>query len=139
MGIKQRLKKFPMLYNAMLAVMNATGYFDLRFRREYPRYIPTERWKRRIALVKQSADNARIQTVPNAGKLEHDHQVMHNGLRITLGSYYDYGNTRLLEQNRGIHEPQEEYVFQEILKHMKPGAVMMELGSYWAFYSLWFA
>ena len=64
---------------------------------------------------------------------------MHNGIRITLGSYYDYGNTHLLLENKGVHEPQEEYIFQQVLPFIREGGTMMELGSYWAFYSLWFA
>jgi hypothetical protein len=139
MGIKQRLKNIPVLYNALLTILNKTDYFNIRFRRQYPHYIPTERWIGRIDLVKQSSDNLRITVVQDAGKLFFDHQRMHNGLKITLGSYYDYGNTRLLEENKGIHEPQEEFVFQEVLKQMPAGGTMMELGSYWAFYSMWFA
>jgi hypothetical protein len=44
-----------------------------------------------------------------------------------------------MQENKGVHEPQEEYVFQEILKSLPENAAMMELGSYWAFYSMWFA
>jgi len=38
----------------------------------------------------------------------------------------------------GVNKPQEERCFQEVLKYMKPNAVMLELGSYWGFYSMWF-
>jgi Methyltransferase FkbM domain len=139
MGIKQRLKNIPGIYNILLQVLNKVNYFTIRFRSKYPSYQPTERWRQRIALAKESTDNTRIHPVPEAGKVFRDYQLMHNGLKITLGSYYDYGNTLLLEENHGIHEPQEEYVFQEILTEMPDGACMMELGSYWAFYSMWFA
>jgi hypothetical protein len=64
---------------------------------------------------------------------------MHNGLKIGLGSYYQLENALLIEKNQGVHEPQEEYAFQEVLKLMPNGATMVELGSYWAFYSMWFA
>jgi hypothetical protein len=37
-----------------------------------------------------------------------------------------------------VHEPQEERVFAEVLPRLPAGAVMLELGAYWAFYSLWF-
>ena len=139
MAIKQKLKEHPQLYELMLSVLNAVNYFNIRFNLVFPSYKVSETWKKRIALAKQSADNARIQTVRDAGKIFRDHQRMHNGLKITLGSYYDHGNAVLMQENNGIHEPQEEYVFQEVLKTLPEGASMMELGSYWAFYSMWFA
>ena len=42
-------------------------------------------------------------------------------------------------KNRGVHEPQEELAFQEVLACLPTDAVMIELGAYWGFYSLWFA
>jgi hypothetical protein len=87
----------------------------------------------------ESSDNKRIVHVPDAGKINDNHQVMHNGLKITLGSYYDYGMTVLIRENKGVHEPEEEYAFQEILKSLPKDACMFELGSFWAFYSMWFA
>jgi hypothetical protein len=139
MGIKQKLKNIPAVYNLLLTTLNAINYFNIRFKLQYPSYQLSERWQHRIALVKQSADNDYIKPVSGAGKLFNNYQLMHNGMKITLGSYYDYGNTRLLEENNGVHEPQEEFVFQEVLKEIQDNGSMMELGSYWAFYSIWFA
>lgn len=139
MSIKQRLKTYPSLYRALMSMLNAVNYFNIRFNFFFPRYRLSEIWKQRTALVIQCTDNARIPRVKDAGLVTRDHQVMHNGLKITLGSYYDYGNTILLQQNKGVHEPQEEYVFQEVLERIPEGGTMMELGSYWAFYSMWFA
>lgn len=139
MSFKQRLKNHPNLYQSLLFVLNNVNYFNWRFNRYFPKYRLTATWRRRIDLVMESDDNKKITHVKDAGEVRSDHQVMHNGLKITLGSYYDYGNTVLLSENKGVHEPQEEYVFQEVLKHMPTDAVMLELGSYWAFYSMWFA
>ncbi len=139
MGLKQKIKQVPAVYNALLFILNKLDYFNRRFRSRYPSYRVTPAWQQRIDTVLASPDNARLPHVENAGQLFKDHQLMHNGLKITLGSYYDYGNTHLLLQNRGVHEPQEEFAFMEILKSIPSGAVMMELGSYWAFYSMWFA
>jgi hypothetical protein len=37
-----------------------------------------------------------------------------------------------------VHEPLEEYCFQEVLANLStPKPVMLELGSYWAHYSMW--
>ena len=44
----------------------------------------------------------------------------------------------MLRRTRGIHEPQEEIAFAAVLPLMPPGATILELGSYWAFYSAWF-
>jgi hypothetical protein len=63
---------------------------------------------------------------------------MHNGLKIFLGSYYGPEVAIMLQKNKGVHEPQEERVFQEILKLMPPNALMIEMGSFWSFYSMWF-
>lgn len=95
-------------------------------------------WNKRIESVLTSKDNLRINTVKNAGKLKRGLLVMHNGLRIEPLSYYGYPILKMLLENKGIHEPQEEYVFQEILKQMPNGATMIELGAFWSFYSMWF-
>ncbi len=123
----------------MLFFLNATNYFNRRFHYAFPKYKISPYWRARIDKVKQSSDNKRIDYVSDAGKIFPTHQLMHNGIRITLGSYYDYGNTHLLVENNGVHEPQEEYIFQQVLPFIREGGTMMELGSYWAFYSLWFA
>jgi hypothetical protein len=139
MGLKQKIKNLPQLYNAILFVLNSVNYFDWRFHRQFPKYRLTPYWQHRISIVKSSSDNLRLNHVPDAGKVFPDHQLVHNGMKITLGSYYDYGNTHLLIENKGVHEPQEEYAFAEALKAIPPSGSMMELGSYWSFYSMWFA
>ncbi len=63
---------------------------------------------------------------------------MHNGIRVLADSYYGKEVTRLIAANGGCHEPQEEVVFDAILKVIPPGGTMMELGAYWGFYALWF-
>lgn len=139
MGLKQKIKQLPGIYNLLLAFLNRTNYFNWSFHRRFNRYKLSPYWQHRIDTVLASADNTRISRVSDAGKIFPEYQLLANGLKITLGSYYDYGNTHLLIANRGVHEPQEEFAFEEVLKTMPPGATMMELGSYWAFYSLWFA
>jgi len=138
MAFRQKLKNVPWLYNTMLFFLNNTDYFNRRFNRAFPKYKVSPYWRARIDKVKLSSDNQRINHVPDAGKIFPGYQLMHNGVHITLGSYYDYGNTHLLMENKGVHEPQEEYAFQQILPFIRKGGTMMELGSYWAFYSLWF-
>lgn len=96
-------------------------------------------WEPRIKLVQESSDNGKINHVPNAGTFnKDDNLVMHNGLLISPLSYYNFPMLELLFLNKGVHEPQEEYVFQEVLKEIPEGSVMLELGAYWSFYSMWF-
>jgi hypothetical protein len=96
-------------------------------------------WKPRIADVLASPDNAFIPRVRDAGRVVDGSIVMHNGLLIRPHGYYGEPMRLLLERNRGVHEPQEERVFAEVLKAMPRRALILELGAYWGFYSMWFA
>ena len=85
--------------------------------------------------------NLLINRVPEAGYVDHNNCViLHNGIRVPLrgsGSYYGTFSD-LLIINRGVHEPLEEYCFQEMLRKLAtPAPVMLELGAYWAHYSMW--
>jgi Methyltransferase FkbM domain len=96
----------------------------------------------RIEDVLSARDNDNISRVPNAGKIIAGHLIMHNGIPINPGSYVGEKMTLLLQENRGVHEPQEEAAFSTVLSSLKKTQAdkytMVELGSYWAFYSLWF-
>ena len=96
-------------------------------------------WLERIRKVKVSSDNAKINTISNSGKLKDGKLIMHNGIVIDPLSYYGAPVMRMLMENNAIHEPQEEYVFQEVLKSIPENATMLELGCYWGFYSMWFS
>jgi hypothetical protein len=63
-----------------------------------------------------------------AGVVEGDPVFLHNGLRV-LGAYYG-PFSQLLAINRGVHEPLEEFVFQEVLKRLPAAPSMIELGAY---------
>ena len=139
MSLKQKIKNYPRLYQFLFYFLHSFRYFDKRFWIYFPKYRMTEFWRKRTDVIKLCPDNQKIKIVDHAGKIYRHYQLMHNGLRIRLGSYYDYGNTMLLQETNGVHEPQEEFAFQEILKAIPEGGVMMELGSFWAFYSMWFA
>jgi hypothetical protein len=99
----------------------------------------TPDWRSRIDEAIACPDNAFIPRVPDAGKLQRGFVIMHNGLRVSGLGYYGSGNMNLLLENRGVHEPQEERAFSEVLRHVPPSGAMLELGAYWGFYSLWFA
>lgn len=95
-------------------------------------------WLRRIDDVLKCGDRKFIVAHPSAGKIERGLLIMHNGIRIKPLSYYGFPMLRMFKLSKGVHEPQEERVFQEVLKVMPRGATMLEVGSYWAFYSMWF-
>ena len=82
-----------------------------------------------------------IPKVISAGKEitinDSSYQVMHNGLKIITNSYHPW-MTDIIKQLKGHHEPQEEKVFFEVLKSLPSNATMLELGSFWAYYSMWF-
>src|SRR5579863_4801296 len=83
--------------------------------------------------------NLLIERVPEAGLLEGNEVCLHNGNRVPAagaGAYYGQFST-LLVLNRGVHEPLEEYVFQELVKRLPASPRMIELGAYWAHYSMW--
>jgi Methyltransferase FkbM domain len=83
--------------------------------------------------------NMLIERVPMAGLVEGNEVILHNGNRVPFegeGAYYGpFSN--LLIVNRGVHEPLEEFVFQELLRSMPETPLMIELGAYWAHYSMW--
>jgi hypothetical protein len=130
-------------------------WFDVGFRSRRVRFERRQRidelhslretarlWRVRIADVLACPDNADIPRAPNAGRIVEGNVIMHNGLRVAYGSYGSSDAKhimRMLEENAGVHEPQEEKIFQQVLPLMPPGAVMLELGAFWGFYSLWFA
>ncbi|MFB9842281.1 FkbM family methyltransferase [Mucilaginibacter ginsenosidivorans] len=101
-------------------------------------YASRKEWDARINDVINCADNKYIPRVKNAGAIQGNFQLMHNGVKVQRDGYYGSGITRMLVKNKGVHEPQEERVFQEVLKQMRANSTMIELGSYWAFYSMWF-
>lgn len=88
-------------------------------------------------------DTGYIPKVKDAGEIKkidgHKIQIMHNGLRVVLGGYHGDWMARIIKTLNGHHEPQEEMVFYEVIKRIKnKKASMIELGSFWAYYSLWF-
>ena len=65
-------------------------------------------------------------------------QIMHNGVKVLAGAYYGDWMQELITRSRGHHEPQEELLFTEVLRHIPGEASMIELGGFWSFYSIWF-
>lgn len=87
--------------------------------------------------------NLLVARVPEAGCIDASLcVVLHNGMRVPVrGRDAYYGRfSELLVINRGVHEPLEEFCFQELLRSLERSrqpALMLELGAYWGHYSLW--
>jgi len=98
--------------------------------------------KFRIEMTVSCGDCAAIPKVENAGKVVDEGgrrvQIMHNGVKVLADAYYGEWMTEVIARLRGHHEPQEEAVFHEVLKHVPAQATMIELGGFWSYYSLWF-
>jgi FkbM family methyltransferase len=96
----------------------------------------------RIEMTVSCHDCASIPKVMNAGQIVTEDgervQIMHNGLRVLAGGYYGDWMVEIITRLCGHHEPQEELVFYEVLKHLPAQATMIELGGFWSYYSLWF-
>ena len=95
----------------------------------------------RIKLTISCRDCDSLPKVNGAGECFGDKQQfqrMHNGVVVHRGSYHGEWMTEIISKLRGHHEPQEEKVFAEVLPYLPAGACMLELGCFWAYYSMWF-
>lgn len=113
--------------------------------RSNPSNLKDSAYQMERALRTVSGDDADyIPKVKGAGKIFKSgnvfYQLMHNGVKVVLNSYYNtQWVTDVIYGLKGHHEPQEEKCFYEVLKYIPEHGTMIELGSYWAYYSLWFA
>jgi Methyltransferase FkbM domain len=119
MNIENRTQKFDL---STLPEKAAPGDFPGRFRE-----------------IISDPINLLIERHPMAGCLVEDKVVLHNGVLVPVsGPYSYYGDfSSILVFNRGVHEPLEEFVFQEVLKILPKAPTMLELGAYWGHYSMW--
>ena len=96
----------------------------------------------RIQMTVSCTDCQSIPKVPHAGEVFDGpkgwYQLMHNGVKIIKDCYGGPYSTEIIKRLHGCHEPQEEKAFYEILDYIPENATMIELGSYWSYYSLWF-
>ncbi len=69
-------------------------------------------------------------------------QVMHNGVLVEEGGYFGTWMAEIIRCLDGNHEPQEELVVARVLERLAQTApaqpTAIELGAFWAYYSLWF-
>lgn len=106
-------------------------------------WIRQPSWRQRIRYASVARDCDDVPKVPGAGELavwQGAHvQLMHNGVRVFAGGYHGAPMIEIIRRLRGHHEAQEERVFHEVLSHLPANATMIEVGCFWAYYSLWFS
>ncbi len=83
--------------------------------------------------------NLLIERHPLAGTTKDSFVYLHNGNLVPMSGTRAYYSSfsDILVINRGVHEPLEEYIFQEMIKKLQPAPIMLELGAYWGHYSMW--
>ncbi|TPK82013.1 FkbM family methyltransferase [Mesorhizobium sp. B2-4-17] len=96
----------------------------------------------RAIMTSSCLDCAGIPKVPDAGRIletpDGPAQIMHNGLRVKAGGYHGDWMAQIIRALRGHHEPQEELVFHHILRYARQRSLIVELGAFWSYYSLWY-
>ncbi len=96
----------------------------------------------RISMTASCRDCSDLPKVLGAGQVKIENglalQLMHEGTQVLAGGYYGDWMQTLIERLQGHHEPQEELLFDTLLKHVRPASLMVEFGCYWAFYSNWY-
>jgi len=98
---------------------------------------------RRVALAVSCRDTDALPKVPDGGTIRDGEprvQVMHNGVLVEADGYQGSWMTEIISELRGHHEPQEEVAFAAVIERLaatEQAPVVMELGAWWAYYSLW--
>lgn len=96
----------------------------------------------RAEMTIASHDADEIPRAKDAGKVKQKNgvkvQVMHNGLLVEENGYQGGWQAETISALKGVHEPQEEKVFYEVLKKITNPTAMIELGAWWAYYSMWY-
>lgn len=96
---------------------------------------PTD-YKSRFRDIVSDPNNLFIKRHQDAGNVENGILTLHNGIKLYSEYYGDFIN--ILKYNFGVHEPSEERAFEKVLSVLKENSTMIELGSYWSMYSVWF-
>lgn len=83
--------------------------------------------------------NILVERHPLAGTVVDGNVILHCGTQVPVSGPYAYYEefSKVLIYNRGVHEPIEEFVFQSLIRLLPESPKMLELGAYWAHYSMW--
>jgi methyltransferase FkbM-like protein len=96
----------------------------------------------RVAMTLACRDAEGVPKVRDAGRTMvgegHPVQIMHNGLMVAEGAYHGDWMAQIISGLQGHHEPQEECVFHRLVGLARPRTTIVELASFWAYYTLWY-
>ncbi|MBZ9744870.1 FkbM family methyltransferase [Mesorhizobium sp. CO1-1-7] len=96
----------------------------------------------RAIMTSSCLDCASIPKVWDAGRIldtaNGPVQIMHNGLQMKAGGYHGDWMAQIIRALKGHHEPQEELVFHHILRYVRHNSLIVELGAFWSYYTLWY-
>lgn len=133
--LRHLVETTPWLLELKFAVLKPLHYLQFHWKRDANERLTATHGAQSIVA---SPEYELIPKHPQAGSCKGGYLVMHNGVRVLPTCYIGWQNYAMLRKSKGVHEPEEERVFMNVLKTMRPEAVMVEFGAYWAFYSLWF-
>jgi FkbM family methyltransferase len=127
----------------ILASTYVLGNAELKKIAYYNSLLPQDiELRKRVLTTICCKDCGYLPKVEHAGEIvteqSQEYQLMHNGIKVLKDCYYGAWMTTLIQLLHGHHEPQEEKIFHEILKYIPRNSIMIELGSYWGYYSMWF-
>ncbi|MFV0260033.1 MAG: FkbM family methyltransferase [Acidimicrobiales bacterium] len=95
----------------------------------------------RVAMTISCPDTTELARVPEAGTVvDRDGrrvQILHNGTVVEADGYCGPWMTEIIRELGGYHEPQEERAFAAIVDRLDPAPTIVEVGAFWAYYSLW--
>lgn len=98
--------------------------------------------RQRVQLTVSCRDTDSVPKVPSAGQVVEIPggrvQIMHDGSMVMAGGYHGDWMIEVIKSLRGHHEPQEELLFHHLLRYVRPGTLVVELGSFWAYYTNWY-
>lgn len=99
--------------------------------------------KSRVKLTSSCKDCNHLERIEEAGQIVvaksgEKYQYMFNGVKILYDTYHSPWMNKIIKNLKGHHEPQEELCFFYVLKTLGEKATMLELGSNWSYYSIWF-
>jgi hypothetical protein len=97
----------------------------------------------RVKLTSSCKDCDNLERSEKAGQIVVEksgekYQYMFNGVKILYNTYHSPWMNTIIRNLKGHHEPQEELCFFYVLKTLGKNANMLELGSNWSYYSIWF-
>lgn len=134
------------ILNLLNAVENRPFYNDPAIHRNhYKKWLLKQKYQSNVNRILTALDCSDCDDIPKVKKSGcfiseggKEYQILHNGLKVDKGIYCGLWMSELIYGLRGHHEPQEEKAFYEVLKHIQDGGIILELGSYWGYYSMWF-